>query len=938
LTIVPSCKKKNKDATSQESTAKTVEPATKTDTVESEAPSIVMVPLPTDPDAIIPLDSKIQQGVLENGVTYYIRPNGVPENRAEFWISINAGSFQEDDDQRGLAHFLEHMAFNGTKSFPKNELVAKLESLGVKFGAHLNASTSFDETIYKLLLPTDKPENVDLGMQILSEWASAITLDPSEFEKERGVVLAEKRSRDGAQMRLMQSIISDVFAGTRYANRLPIGTPEVLKGAPVSAIERFYKDWYQPNNVAVYVVGDIDPKQIEGMIKEKFGAIPANANPRKPEPRKQPAHDGFKFLTVQDKELPVTAVAIGRLTKVAPKKSLNDIRAQYVDIMAMLMLTKRLEEAQKRGHARYLMAGGSPVPLLRETEAEAFFAMVDPSEVEGGLQDLLNEMERARRFGFTESEFSRANKNLLSMLETSAKEDAANKEQSSDLVEELTRYHLGGDNMTGRPMEFAMFKHFSETVELAEISPVLNAFMKPEGLIAMSVGSAAKDALDEGKVLAMIAALPTTQLVAYADKPSDTKLIAQAPTAGTITKETYHKDSDVYEWTLSNGATVVLKETDFKSDEILFAATSAGGTGGLGTMDSVALQNALAGRIVSMSPYIDSNSEGLRGSSSVSDLETMLQLAHLYFVAPREDEAAFDLFKKNTITELAQLEKAPETRFSNILMPAITNKNPRKPIWNQAAAEKLDLDASMAFYKDRMKNAGDFHFYLVGNFKRDEIKDQILSYIGSIPDDGRREENSLHPWPSHTSRTVVDKRDGSQKRTSISMYFNSERPRGIPSATERYAWEVFASELQMHFLTLFREELGETYSVSMRSGFREDYSRAVASLYLQCAPDRATAVEKRAESEVALLAKKGGAEEYFAKAKETVTKSHEMDLKRNEYWLNTLDENYFNGEGADDIVGLSTTIEALTSADVAAAAAKYFDASRPVVGLHRPSK
>ncbi len=956
---LPACKSKESKTEPSKKVTAPETPTTETPIVdEVEAgPIIAKATLPKDPSAPMPLDPKIVHGQLENGLQYYIRPNAVPEKRAEFWISIDVGSFQEDDDQQGLAHFLEHMAFNGTKSFPKNELIAKLEGLGVEFGPHLNASTSFDETIYKLRLPTDTPETVELGMQILSEWAGAITLDAKEFEKERGVVLAEKRSRDGAQMRLMQSVISDVFAGTRYANRLPIGIPKVLKKAPLSAIQRFYKDWYYPANMAVYVVGDIDAKQIEAMIEKRFGAMEAPAEPREAPVRKQPTQEGFKFLTLQDKELPITAVALGRLVPTPPKRSLNDARAQFVENMAMLMLGKRLEEMQKRGKARYLMAGGAPVPLLRETEAEAFFAMVDPSDIEGGLEDLLNEIERARRHGFTASELKRAITEIHSMIESAAKEDAENKEQSSDLVEELTRYHLSGDSMPGRPMELAMIEHFAETVKAEDTSVVLKDFLAPEGLIAMSIGSAAKDTLNEGKILAMLADLPNKALAAYADEPSNTKLISKAPTPGTVVSEKHHPAADVYEWTLSNGATVVLKETDFKSDEIVFAAMSAGGMsviedpadlapvrmaaevvvqGGLGEMDSIALQRALAGRVASVTPYIGDESEGLRGSSSVSDLETMLQLAHLYFVAPRKDEDAFALYKKNTITSLELAENSPEQRFSDAFRPWLNNNNPRKKLWNKEAASKLALDPSMAFFQDRMKNAGDFDFFFVGTFKREEIKDLVLTYIGSLPDDGRREEIRTHPWPSHNARKVVQKRDGSQKRASITMFYDTVRGEGMPSVAEQLGWDVFARAVQMHYLELFREELGETYSVAMQARFRENWRHAVAYLHLQVAPDRAKAVQKQAESELVRLVKEGVKEEHFTKAKEALVKGHEVDLRRNEYWLAELREKYFYGKEVDGIAELGKSIDALTVKDASNAAKQFLDSSKPIVGMHLP--
>jgi zinc protease len=948
------CKKKDEAKPGGETATKPVEVEKP---VVDEGPAIAAVELPTDLDAPLGTDKKTIKGTLDNGLVYYIRPNKTPEKRAEFWISIDAGSFQEDEEQRGLAHFVEHMAFNGTKSFPKNELISKLQKLGVDFGAHLNAYTSFDETVYKLRLPTDDPETVDLGLHILSEWASAISFEDKDVDAERGVVLAEKRSRDGAQMRMMQSVIESVFEGTRYANRLPIGLPKVLEKAPTKVVKRFFNDWYHPGNMAVYVVGDIDPGAIEAKIKERFGAIAAQDKPRAAPKRNAISQGALKFIALQDEELPIQAVALGRLSEARETKSINDFRETYIEMMAVLMLGKRLEEAQMKGNARYIMAGGAPAPIVRSARVLAFFAMVKEDEIAGGLEDLLTEISRASQHGFTQGEYDRAIKDLLTSVRSSAKEDAAGKERSEALVAELTRHQLSGEGMPGRAAEFAVMQQLAKTVPVTEIHAPLKGYLKPEGLIGGNIGNN-KEAVTKDSFMAMLETVAKKQLVPYADEKSDEPLIAEAPSPGTIASEKKHSDVDVTEWTLSNGATVVLKKTDFKEDEILFRASSPGGMslletdklpavrmavgaverGGVGNFDSTALGKALAGRDVELGAYISEHEEGLQGSTGLEDLETLMQLTHLRFTAPRKDQKAFDLFKEEQEESVAMAAKNPETRFSYKLTPYLDNTDPRISPWDAKAAKSLELDASFDFYKDRLSNAGDFTFYFVGNFDEAKLKPLVLTYIGSLPDAGRREEFKLHAWQSHGKSKVLQVKDGTQKRATIVFGFERTVPAEVSTPKARLAWNLVGAAMQMRFLELFREEMGATYGVGVRTGWDQRWTQAEMKLSFQCEPKRATELRKAALVEITRLHTEGITADHFAKAKEAMVKRNETELQRNPHWLGNIAYAYFNKRPLSEIIEEKALIDSLTEADLKAAQASFAAVDKPAIGVLLPKK
>lgn len=922
--------------------------------IANESPSI----LPSNPTIALPLDPKIRTGVLDNGLTYFIRENQMPEDRAEFWLVVNAGSLHEDEDQLGLAHFVEHMAFNGTKSFPKNELLSKLQSLGVSFGPHINAETNFDETVYKLRVPTDDPEAIAMTLQILSEWADGITFLPEDIDAERGVVLSEERSKQGAEMRMLETLIQSLFRGSQYPKRLPIGKPEIIKSASAATIKRFYKDWYHPSNMAVMVVGDIDADQIEASLKKQFASLATVKEPRAQPTRSIPKRDKPLILAIHDKELPVSAVIVGRLMAKRPLVTMDDFRRDFIQTMAAEMLSKRLEEAQKSGQARYLMAGGGPTELVRAADGLGFIAVVKPSEMRAGLEDLLAELERARRHGFVTTEFDRAKREVIAAMETFAKEAAANKESSTSLVEELVRHFLSQEGIPGRAIELALIRHFADTVKIDEFRSVMEELLSADDLAVASIAPDGASVLSQDDVLAVVSELPRKQLVAYADTASDEPLLRSLPAPGTIASEKHHRAIGVDEWTLSNGAHIVLKPTTFKEDQVLLYAGSPGGTslssledykqtfvassvvklGGLGSLDSTGLEKALAGRNVHITPFITDYEEGVVASSRVADLETMMQLVHMSFLAPRKDQRAFEIWKNSKKEEVRLSYNQPETRFTRAMLPLQTNNDPRVFPWTEELVDGISLERSFSSYKDRLADASDFTFVFVGSFTLATIKPLVLQYIGSLPDIDRTETYVLDSWPTHTKKNRLVVHDGTSERAQLSLFYRRATNPQTISAKKRAAFKLFGAALELQFLEIFREQLGDTYNVNVQAAFSNQWSRAELYVGLQSEPGRAAELEKRLLAEVNKAIAQGVPSTYLDKARQAAIKNLEINLKRNAYWRDRLFETFFNDRSLDEITDLKRVYEELTETEIKHAAKAFIDPTKPIIGILLPRK
>ncbi len=892
----------------------------------------------------MPVDPQITIGTFPNGLRYYIRANKKPEKRAELRLVVKAGSILEDDDQLGLAHFVEHMAFNGTKNFPKHELIKFIESLGMRFGADLNAYTSFDETVYMLQVPTDKPDAMERAFQVLEDWAHNVTFDPAEIEKERGVVLEEWRARRGAGARTTEKLFPIMFKGSRYANRLPIGTPEIIQNAKPERLMQFYKDWYRPDLMAVVAVGDFDKAAIEKLIKTHFGSLPKPNNPRPRQTYDVPDRVDTGFAISTDKETSNTSIEIDTILPARPEGTIGDYRQKTVDRLFSGMLNARFSEMTQKPDAPFVFAfTGRGSFLARSKDIAYLTALVKEDGVERGMRALLAEAERVARFGFTETELARQKTNVLRNYERSALEK--DNVLSAMRANEYIRNFLQNETLPSSDDEYALHHRFLPEITLAEINKlarerfpttmqnrlvVLTAPQKP-GLVLP----------DETKLAALLKEPPPPDLKAYVDTVGTMALLESPPAPGKIVKTTNNEKAGLTIWELNNGAQVVLKPTNFRNDEILFEASSPGGTslasdadyipartasqvipaGGLAKFSAIDLGKMLTGKIASATPYISELEEGLSGSSSRKDLETLFQLIYLRFTQPRADANVFAAQAAQTKTILANQSVIPEFSFFEALNAARFQNHPRRRIQTAATVDQWNLDKSLAFYKDRFADASDFTFYFVGSFDEATIKPLVERYLGSLPSLNRKET-----WKDvgvKPATGIIEKRveKGMEPKSLSYIVFSGPF---VFDQERRVAIRAMSEILQTRLLQLIREELGGTYSITANAGYSK-YPRPEYSIAIQfgSSPDRTEDLIKRVFEEIEKFKKEGPSEKELTDEKEKLIREFETNSKQNGYLLSQISQRFFNDEDPAGIWMVPDHYKKLDAATIKDAANKY---------------
>ena len=674
-----------------------------------------------DLSQVMPVDPNVKIGRLSNGLTYYIRHNSLPEKRVELRLVVNAGSVLEDDDQSGLAHFMEHMNFNGTKRFPKNELVSYLQSIGVEFGADLNAYTSFDETIYILPVPTDKPGLVDKGLQILEDWAHNALLDPAEIEKERGVVIEEWRLSRGADERMMKQTLPVQYRGSKYAERLPIGTKEILDHFSYDALKRFYTDWYRPDLQAVIVVGDIDVKDMEQKIKTTFGAIPAPPSPRKRETFLVPDHTETLSVVAKDKETALPSVELLFKKEPQPDTSIGDYCRHINRLLFTGMLNNRFRELRLKSNPPFLTASANyGNSYARTKDAYQLFANSSDTGMGRTLYALLQENRRVLLYGFTPSEFDLQKKQLQSFYDRLFSE--REKEESFRYADEYANNFLINEPIPGIEWEYDFVKQYLSSVKLEEVNNLAKQWITKDNMvITLNAPDKADVKIPPAEDLnAVLAAVDVAIIEPYKEKVLPASLVdAEKIKAGKISSSKTDDDLQITTIKLSNGATVILKATNFKNDEIMFRAFSKGGhslvkdadyfsasnaaaivtQSGVGNFSAIDLGNMLKGKNTNLSPNITLYSEGLNGNTIPKETETLLQLIHLYFTSPRKDTDAFASYKTRQKQLYANLAANPQIYFSSEFQKMMTQNHPRAGgLPKPEDFDKINLDRSIQIY------------------------------------------------------------------------------------------------------------------------------------------------------------------------------------------------------------------------------------------------
>ncbi len=898
-------------------------------------------------ESVVPTDSNVRIGTLENGMKYYIRQNSKPENRVELRLVVNAGSILEDDNQRGLAHFIEHMAFNGTKNFKKNELVSYLQSIGVEFGADLNAYTSFDETVYMLPIPTDNPELVEKGLQILEDWAHQVEFTEEEIDKERGVVIEEWRLGRGANQRMLEKWLPIYLKDSRYAERLPIGTKEVIENASYETVRKFYQDWYRPDLMAIIAVGDVDPDEMEQKIKDQFGNIPAKENPRERMYYDVPGHEETYVVFAKDEEASFTQIQlIYKKEKEEEKGSLADLRQQIVYQCYNGMINQRLNELRQKADPPFIFGGTSYGDGIARTTSEySSFAAVGEGGVLKGLRTLLEENERVLKYGFTPGELERFKKNLLTRYEQAYNE--RDKTESRRLVQEYINNFLEDEPIPGIEFEYEFLQKILPTIELEEINKLAKQWITDDNRVVIVTGPD-KEGLEyptEQDIRNLLEEVETAEIAPYEDKLAGAQLMPEKPQAGSVESELKLKDVEITKLTLSNGIEVYLRPTDFKNDEILFSAYSEGGhslypdemhitasnagqmmaQSGISEFSATDLQKLLAGKNASASAYISTYSEGMNGDCAPKDLETMLQLIHLSFTQPREDKEAFQSAIQRNKMLFGNLMANPNFYFSDQVSRIMTQNHPRAGGFpTPEEMDKVELDKVHGIYKERFANAADFKFFFVGNFDIEEMKPMLAQYLGSLPAEKGAEESykdlGIRP-PEGKVEKVINK--GTDPKSLVQIRFTGEFD---GDRYEAYLLDALAEVLNIKLIEILREEKGGVYGVGA-SGFtsRIPYKNYSFNISFPCGPENVDQLIAATFEEIENIVKKGPTEEDVAKVKEQQKRSREENLEQNRYWLNQIRSYVTSDRGFDTFYQYDEFVGKLNAKDLKKIAKKFLD-------------
>lgn len=915
-------------------------------------PPAVSAPAP-EPDTL-PLWPRVKRGTLPNGLTYYVLAHKKPEKRAFLWLAVNAGSTQEDDDQRGLAHFVEHMAFNGTTRFPKQDIIKFLESMGMKFGAHVNAYTSFDETVYQLRVPTDEKAHISRGFDVLRDWAGGVAFSPAEIEKERGVVLEEWRSGLGVFERVRDQMFKALFKGTRYANRLPIGLPETLKSAPRAALVRYYQDWYRPDLMAVIAVGDFaDTAAIEQEIAAKFGDLKSSKG--RPRPGAGvPKADGTRVALFTDRELPLQFVTVFNVVPHRAETTRRDYRRIVAEQLFNSMLNERLRSIARRPDAPFSQASAQMQSETREIDAFERTAIAKSGKLEDALRSLFTEVLRVETHGFVASELERARAVLARTLDQLAVQEAT--ADSSTFADEITRNFFEREFMIGGEAERELTLAALPAITLEELNVMAKSFGGADNRVIGIAGPDGKPLPTEQRVLAIAAEVAKAPLEPWQDKVASAPLMAKAPRAGKITKESKIDAIGTTEWRLSNGVRVIVKPTDFERDAIGISGFSPGGLaaagaqlfpharfaddvvqlGGVGELDAEDLAKSLASKRVEVVAAIDESFEWISGQGSARDLETLLQLVHLRMTAPRKDAQAIGVWKTNVAERLAEQQRMPEAQYGIQVQEALWKGHPRRRTPTPADIGKLDADKALAFYRDRFGDASDFLFVIVGEVDLGKLRPLVETYLASLPAKGRREKERSDG--ARRVGGVVEKTWalGQEQKAAVWMLFHGDEP-----WSREKAWDLdtLGDVLEIRLREVLREEMSGVYSVSAGGQLvRSPVAERDFSIRFGCAPDAVKPLTKAVTDEIAALAANGIGADYLEKVKQGYLREYETALRTNGFWIGWLERAARYGDDPTRVLDPKPRLARMTSDHVKAAARRFLDGKRVYRAILMPGK
>jgi zinc protease len=845
-----------------------------------------------------------------------VRANNEPQNRAELMLVVSAGSVLEDDDQMGLAHFAEHMNFNGTKNFPKNELINYLESIGMKFGPEINAYTSFDQTVYMIKVPLDNEEYIEKGLQVLYDWACQVTDSYEEIEKERGIIHEEWRGGQGANERMMQEWLPVFLHKSKYAERLPIGKIDIIDNCPPEALRRFRSDWYRPDLQAVIVVGDFDQKEMTERIKKKFSEIPAKESPRKKENYDIPGHDETFVKIVTDKEATYSIANVYIKHPMTINETIGGYRDMIIQSYYNSMINDRLSELAQSEIPPFIYGQTGYGGLFGPADVYTSMAVAHPGKITEGLKSVLLENERVKKYGFTETELERAKASMLRHIETAYNE--RDKRKSAALAKEYSRnFLMRKEPVPGIEKEYEYYNTLTPGIKLEEVNSLAAKWITDENRVVIITAPEKEGTITptEEEIKNLLEEIKGTELAAYKDETTSEPLMATIPTAGKIIEEKNIETAEALEWTLSNGSKVVVKQTDFKDDQILFTAYAPGGNSLYNQSDDVSadfaatimdmsgiadfklttLEKMLADKVVGVTPFIRMLTQGFNGSSSVADIETMLQLVNLYFTNPRINETAFTSYTTRIRSQLSNREVSPEAAFSDTFRVVSANYHPRMRPLTEEIIDEADFARIESICKERFTNAGNFTYFFVGNIDIATLKPLVETYLASLPPATKEEE-----WidlgirkPKGVIEKVVNK--GTEPKSIHYILFHGELKHRTKNMIELNALgEILSTRL----LENIREDKSSVYYIGAKPSFnRFPEPKYEMMIYYGTSPQKIEELKEEVFSEINDLIKNGPTAEEINKAREKMLRSRELSLRDNSYWLATLKSYYLNKKG-----------------------------------------
>lgn len=888
----------------------------------------------------LPIDPKVRYGKLDNGLTYYIRHNELPENRADFYIAQNVGSVLEEDNQAGLAHFLEHMAFNGTKNFPENGIDKYLQSVGMRMGENLNAYTSFDETVYTIInAPVDKPNVVDSCLLILHDWSNSLALTDSMIEKERGIIREEWRTRRDASQRLLEKQLQQMFPGNKYANRIPIGSIDVINNFKPEELRAYYKKWYRPDLQAIIVVGDVDVDTVEKTIKTMFSDIPAPVNPAKREYVSVADNDEPIVSIATDKEASSTIIYIYHKYDPMPaqlRSTAAGLITDYISAVCSQILNERLEALLHQANPPFVYAEAydGDFMVARTKDAFTIAAIAKEGEIDSTMTALVREMERARQFGFTVSEYERAKINILKQYESAFNE--RDKQKNSSYTKEYVNHFTEGGYIPGIETEYTLINQIAPNITVEQVNQYLSQVIGEKNIVLALSGPEKEGVVypTESELLEMFNKARSQKVEPYKEEVNNDPLIPELPAPGKIVKEEHDGLFDATVLTLSNGVRVVLKPTEYKKDEIQMTATSPGGSfmvgiddaknmkvfnsviglGGLGNFSAIDLSKKLAGKKVSCSASLGVDNESLNGYASPDDVKTLFELIYLAMTSPRTDNDAYASFENRMKAQLENAKLDPSTALNDTISKVVYNNHPRAVSLEAEDFDKISYQRILDIYKERYGDASDFTFTFVGNLNVDSIRPYIEQYLATLPANGRVDKPSPDALPK-IMKGKLENHFSREMQTPKSSVFQLYSGKSEYNLKNLLTASLLSQILDLVYTETIREAEGGSYGVYAGVSL-SDFPKGQTTLqvFFDTDPEKWENMVRIVDEEIQRIATEGPKSEHLTKSRDNMLKRHNERLQENSYWLNVIDSYYFRG--MDAYTNYKETLESITADDI----------------------